>query len=72
MQIQGDWLKAEVDKIFGNLHNFSQYTTAEFNNLVLLFSLLPWLPVDFLLNFGLFFVTVSGYKHRFVFLQILL
>ena len=55
-------------------------TTAEFNNSVLLFiqnifqfltSLLPWPPVDFFLNFGLFFVTVLGYKHIFFFLQIL-
>ena len=74
-------LRAEVDKIFRDLHNFSHHTTVEFSNSVLLFiqnifqfltSLLPWLPVDFLLNFGLFFVTVLGYRHRFAFLQILL
>ena len=74
-------MQIRKDVIDRDLHNFSYHTTTEFNNSVLLFiqnifhfltSLLPWLPVDFLLNFGLFFVTVLGYTHRFAFLQILL
>ena len=67
-------MQIRKDVIHRDLHNFSYHTTTEFNNSVLLFiqnifhfltSLLPWLPVDFLLNFGPFFVTVSGHKRRF-------
>ena len=66
-------LSAEVDTILlRDLHNFSHYKEAEFDNhkvlLLIQRFLSSWqafLLEDFLQNFGLFLGTVSGYKYKF-------